>query len=412
MSRHAGSSTVSWARGCVEETEIALRRGVHLIHARRFKVAFALLLDAARGDLKAGDHLGAKRPIDLLSAALEQKTSALGVDQHVAFALVAAQSRMERGQLGKARALIERGLATLPKTRSRLRADTLKQLADVAMEEGRLVDSQRFYETTLDIYATLGATYACAETLKGLGVVARRRGDLAGSRTFLERALESLDDNHPWLQGECYRNISVVHAFLGDTDKAKACIEAALVRFRRIDHRRQLASCHNVLGELARKRGQLSAAAREYQRALKLYADVGIDNKDVAIVKVNLGLVWLRRGQVELAWPFFTDPLRTFTDMENWGFVAAMHVTCLACLADDPAESLWKHHLSEAVRLLDTPQVSTPDTAWPREMAAERASKANHHARARAVLELAARQWQRLGMTDKYVDVQRRLRAL
>jgi len=62
--------------------EIALRRGVHLFHARRFKVAFPLLLDAARGYLHAGEHFGVKRPIDLPSAALEQTTSAPGAAQH------------------------------------------------------------------------------------------------------------------------------------------------------------------------------------------------------------------------------------------------------------------------------------------------------------------------------------------
>ena len=95
---------------------------------------------------------------------------------------------------------------------------------------------------------------------------------------------------------------------MGDRDHALDLATRGLAAAERIDDGFERLSAHNVLGTIARSRGELVVAERHFLQAIDLASDLG-NAELVHMYRMNLGAAYLDAGRVEEARTHFEDVL-------------------------------------------------------------------------------------------------------
>jgi tetratricopeptide (TPR) repeat protein len=100
------------------------------------------------------------------------------------------------------------------------------------------------------------------------------------------------------------------------SDDAAGYYQRALAGFRSVGDRCGEARCHINIGIIHQRAGDVTAAEASYDRALD--AANGAHAVDLAgLASLNLGVLYLRRGQVDLGSERFEDALARFTESSN-----------------------------------------------------------------------------------------------
>ncbi|MCK6526124.1 tetratricopeptide repeat protein [Myxococcota bacterium] len=154
------------------------------------------------------------------------------------------------------------------------------------------------------------------------------------------------------------------------------------------------------MGEAARGVGDLDAAEGWYTEAMAGWAALG-DTRGEAISRVNLALLHLARGQLEDARELAQRARESFAREGNRSYVAASDIVLAEIAAG-------RGDLPEAEARLAAAAVELGGTGFVHEDLAEmledlgtRAAASGRHGLARSALDLAARQWERLGRADR-----------
>ncbi|GAA3445982.1 AfsR/SARP family transcriptional regulator [Planomonospora venezuelensis] len=117
----------------------------------------------------------------------------------------------------------------------------------------------------------------------------------------------------PSAQAQALLNQGVMHARLGDHDRAHLHTPRALDLARLAGDRHAEARALCSLGDVAWEAGDIDRAHADYDRSLSLYREVG-ERRGEAIVLGNLGLVHSRRNRHDLAHQVLDQALALFHD--------------------------------------------------------------------------------------------------
>ena len=180
--------------------------------------------------------------------------------------------------------------------------------------------------------------------------------------------------------------------------------------FDRIGDTMAKADCENLLGDLCRFTGQLSAAERRYRSALELYETRGLGERIFPLL--NLGLLLLDQSRHSEAREIFREGSAWIERMGRTGLRVYVLSAFLPCSAHDRDWTGFDHQLDTIDQLLTHTPVADVDIARPAYQAAELASKANQVGRARQAYQLALQQWLVLGNESEQASVQAKLLAL
>ncbi|HJL16194.1 MAG TPA: tetratricopeptide repeat protein [Sandaracinaceae bacterium LLY-WYZ-13_1] len=196
----------------------------------------------------------------------------------------------------------------------------------------------------------------------------------------------------------------------GRLDAAAALLEASTDAMRRYGNRQSEGVGLNTLGDIARAQGRLEQALRRYREALRVLDAVG--SEEALIVRLNLGLVLLARGEWAEARAFFEAVLPELDEAGREGFrvyVEAGRFAAAAGLGDFAEVARLAPGLD---RLLADTAIVDEDVAASLELAGDRSAAANRPAWAATAWERARTQWDRLSRESPRMRVDAKLAGL
>lgn len=186
---------------------------------------------------------------------------------------------LRNGALEKARAEFLNALDLDPRN-----AESLLNLAAIQRAEGRTADAERLIERALAVDpSSIGALSQLAE-------LKRDEGDLPEAVRLFEEAL-AIDDSLPFL-----------HLGYGDVLQRAGRLDDAEAAFRMVLQLEpdSFKARYNLAVTYA-NRGAVDRAVSMYEEAL----EVGADHPEAALAWNNLGAIWLDRGDLTKARPYF-----------------------------------------------------------------------------------------------------------
>ena len=161
------------------------------------------------------------------------------------------------------------------------------------------------YSAALASYETAAALYepeAPASVEHKLGAVHHRRGDWELAESHFESALASMAEDGPLgPRARVYADWSLTSHIAARSERALELADRALVLAESGDDTDALAQANNILGILAKSRGDLDDATRYLERSLSLAESVGdLSGARVAALN-NMALVQGERGETDRA---------------------------------------------------------------------------------------------------------------
>lgn len=219
-------------------------------------------------------------------------------------------------------------------------------------------------------------------------------GDPDGARHAYETALDRLPPGADAQHAALLAALGNLAHRAGDPDRARALVTRARALHRAAGNRSGEAHLTNLLGDIARFRGDLSTAEADYRESLRLHGALG--SFDALTTEANLALVLSETGHHAEARRGLENAIRRATAAGNHELVIMFNACLLPTLATQGAWPAWDAIMPSLDPLLAGAYVD-PDIARTAERAARLATARGHPARAADAWRLAAAQLRGLG---------------
>ncbi len=418
--RRAGSGRrmVIYHRACAEMLRGDRRRaggerlGRHLLASGDRLGALAPLLEGVQTHLAAGHPTSAGVLLRLWDEAIE------------ALALSPDDTRLGAGWLEHARhARMAKDMTTAQAYADRVETSARdhgwqRLLAEALREQARLSrlrgDADQAW--TLAVQASEQASRTADRRLQAdchweLGHVLVDRGSLDEAAAAFHQALvayQSMKDGAG--RGHCETGLAVIARQQRRIDDSRRLLERAGRHFEWSGARWGVAENFIHRGDVDRLAGDLDLARAHYQEARERYVALGLE--DNALVDQREGMLWLERGQPELARPLLTRSLATFEQHQRPVLMATGHVLLLSCAAHLRDWAAWARHLDRARVLLTGADFVDVDLARFARHAGHAARHLGQTEAAKAAYTLSLGQWRGLGHQGEVAELEASLRAL
>jgi predicted ATPase/class 3 adenylate cyclase/predicted negative regulator of RcsB-dependent stress response len=176
----------------------------------------------------------------------------------------------DRGYGGQGRQWLERALALPPRDPSERRAHAVVGLGDIAKFQGDLDGAEKAYEEAVAIFRALQQPGWTAAALSSLADVALARGDLTRARQLAEESVALRRQSGGFGLGRGLVSVAEVALAEGDLHYAEALLEEGLAwQEAEAPDSVHVAPLLEMLGEIARQKGDRAGALRRFSEALR-----------------------------------------------------------------------------------------------------------------------------------------------
>jgi tetratricopeptide (TPR) repeat protein len=155
-------------------------------------------------------------------------------------------------------------------------ASTYHQLGEVALQQRRWPEAERYYEEALVLKVELGDRHGQANTYHWLGQVAEAQGKLEEAETYVLQAVGifgEFDDRHA--QAHSYHALGSIALKQAKWPEAEQYYKQAMDIYVEFNDRHSQAGTYHQLGRLTEDQGHLAQAERLYQQALAIFIELG-----------------------------------------------------------------------------------------------------------------------------------------
>lgn len=193
-------------------------------------------------------------------------------------------------------------------------------IADTQTLSGEYSDALISYETA----AALSDQHDLVTIEHKIGTVHHRRGDLDSARGHLEVALELLDEDEHASRSRVSADLSLTAHRSGDESTAERLAIEALGLAEKAHDTSALAQARNMLGILAKSRGEIDAAIEHLSHSVDLAAGLIEPTARIAALN-NLALARGEAGQRDVAIEILIEALDLCTKQQDRHREAALH---------------------------------------------------------------------------------------
>jgi len=284
----------------------------------------------------------------------------------------------------------------------KLEALTLREFGQVLRVRGELERAQGALSDGLDMLRGFPEERAALASIRlNLGWLMQQKGDLPRAKELFEEATaDAVAAGDLYIAAACQLGRSSVALAEGHLDESERHTGQARRFIADWGSPPSLeARALNMLGEVARARGDLDAAERFYREGLEARERIGAG--DAFIPRVNLGLTRLERGSFSAAKDVLEECLAICRRQGRRHFEGMVRVMLLPCAAAEARWDTWDELLRRARRLLHESGFVDGDIALCAEHAARLAGEAKEYERGAKAWRLAVDQWRGLGRDDK-----------
>ena len=195
-----------------------------------------------------------------------------------------------------------------------------QQLGDVYLLIGDYGQAAQSYETAL----AHGSDAMIGPLEHAIGCVYHRTGEWELAENHFQRALDATVEQEASAQASILLDWSLTAYNRKALDEAEDLAQAALDLSRVDDDPASLAQCHNIMGILARHRGDLELARQHHLSSLETATALGISTMEVAI-RNNLALTLAAEGQMDGAEAMLLRALALCEQQGDRHRAAALH---------------------------------------------------------------------------------------
>ncbi|MGH2536834.1 MAG: ATP-binding protein, partial [Candidatus Promineifilaceae bacterium] len=284
---YANQQSIEFFQRALESAE---RLGPNETTAQRLRIHLALgelLVNA--GEYAAGDaQLKAALP---LAAAAGDATAEARAYRWL------GRSHELRGEYDEAFLWLERGLAALDGRPSAEEAELCLIAGLINFRQGRVGEALARCQRSLAVSRQLDDAAIRARTFNLMGIVEMRRDSAAAVERFRQSLAQYEQLGNVYGQATSHNLIANGLFHLGQLTPADSHYRRALDLFTLLGSNYNQVLVNNNLGGIALKQGYLDAALAYYQRALRQLEQIGGSLWVVGGLRLNMGNVYLRRGQ-------------------------------------------------------------------------------------------------------------------
>ncbi|HEX6853363.1 MAG TPA: tetratricopeptide repeat protein [Candidatus Polarisedimenticolaceae bacterium] len=249
-------------------------------------------LNIATTRLQMGDARGAEEGLRALLLRASDTRVAFTAAYNLASSL-RRQGRLDRA-LSYARRAEERA-AELDDVDAVAPVHTL--LGNVLLQQGRLDEARRQYETSLALRLAQPGDVRFQRAIleENLGYCLLLQGEHAEGITRIATALEIAGDvGDRRCAAECLQDLCYAHLMIGDYPEAGAWGARALDAAREGNYRDLEENCHYLLGELGSRTGDVELRDRHFEALQSLHPEVPLLREFLTAVDVT-GIITLKR---------------------------------------------------------------------------------------------------------------------
>ncbi len=215
------------------------------------------------------------------------------------YLLMAANLQQDRGEIGDALRLVERGLDMEPRARAytplaeadRRLAEGLRLRTTSLVHLGRWEEAATEATRALEVAEALGEDLAVARAATEVGALHRRRHDLDQAEIWLTRALAHADAGGAIALRQArvipLYELGAVHWARGDLDEARRFWVETVSAAEALQDEKSQAIAANGLGVLALCRGEAAEARRHFERAIEVSKRHGMAER-LVVSRINL----------------------------------------------------------------------------------------------------------------------------
>ncbi|MBU48187.1 MAG: hypothetical protein CL920_05755 [Deltaproteobacteria bacterium] len=388
------------------------RLGRHLLASGHEEEALEHLLDGARKRIELGDIQIVKSLLSQWKQTMENLSIPLHDERWGHGWILWSKFALSQGSLDQAdhwAARVEKDARQFHwKT---VRAHALRERGRVARQQGEIARAWRRLQEAEVLAQRIGDEELLANCRHDMGRVLLDRGALSRATDSFQRARSDFDAINDTIgAGTSCLGLGSVATRAGEYAQAAAHLEQALHYFEESGSRAGVANCLNVLGEVARLRGQLEEAENSYRKSLDIYRMIGTGLD--AVPKVNLGLVLVERERYQEAFSMLEEGLEIFEEQGRKGFIGAVHAFLLPCLAYHRYWQSFDEHQLQAKEILKQTSLLDADIARLTSIAGDLACEAKQFKRAKEAYQLSLSQWQELDQQEEVDKVRAALQEL
>jgi len=370
------------------------RIGRHLLAAGAPAQAYGQLARAARSARGSFGHSKARALHQASRRALVASGAGRRDPRWMELALDTAETLLSAGQPDAAQA-VERFERTLQHSATaEARAQLAYMRGRLALRSSQPAEAVSHFEQAVDGFRRSGATNALCRASAVYGGLLSHSGQLERGREVLLQALQETPEAYE--RALVIRRLATHHLSRGNLDEAERYLREGLAIIEDGEQAVFIAMTHNLLGEVARMRGDRDCAREYYERSVRMFRNVGYSSW---AAELNLATMELSEGNYPRARWMVRETLKRHTDMDHLDM--AVHTIELACAAGLGEQATVKEHLAWLEQAWEATGHAEPDCAVLLAEAASAVREHGHEGLARRVGALASHHRDRLGRSGK-----------
>ncbi len=211
---------------------------------------------------------------------------------------------MKRRAYGKAEPFYESSLAIArAKEDSALEAEILNSWGILLVGIGKKTLAKEYLESSLNLHKDLASNLGMATSLRSLARLEAESGKLTDAQQMLEEALIYFENQNEQLESaKTLTNLGIVLLRKEEFDKARQIFEQSQTIYRELGplYRHGLALNEGCLGRVAEASGSYSEAAGFYSSVIQNFEEIG-DLEKLATAYNNRGFVHFKIGELDKA---------------------------------------------------------------------------------------------------------------
>jgi len=201
-------------------------------------------------------------------------------------------------------------------------AKSYKNIGNIYNGKDDVLNTNTFYNKSLNIYRELGDSAGCATLYNNLGALYRSRGDLSKSLEYYQKSLqlrEYVGDKTG--MGITYNNIGNVHFNQQNLDLAIEYYLKSLEIRKEFNDKLGMAGCFNNLGSTYTISGKYNTAISYFTKATEIYKDYD-DKLGLANTFKNIGDVYTYLKNYNKALEYFNNSLKIDKELGDMNSIA------------------------------------------------------------------------------------------
>ena len=207
-------------------------------------------------------------------------------------------------------------------------ADVIIALGRLHANSGNFDSSKAYYDYALVLADSINNKSKTADAYAGIADLQRMQGHFEKSLSSQKENLKRVKElDNPWAVADSYLGLGNTYSSMGEYEAALTNYLIADSLYKKLDYPRVLATTINNIGTIYYWQGNYDKALNQFFDAYKILTGIGAQNDFVALLRVNIGEVYLDQKKFGEADKWIGEGMELAEKLENPRRIASAYTT-------------------------------------------------------------------------------------